>query len=81
MLAFISKKGKILEKDAREIVGQIIRGCKYLIEHGIIHRDIKPANIIRSGNTWKIADFGFAIRSSKQIRTKYNVGTPLYMPL
>lgn len=51
-----------------------------MCEMGVIHRDLKPANILRSGNKWKIADFGFAIRSDSEIKTKYNVGTPLYMP-
>lgn len=55
-------------------------GYKYLSQNNIIHRDLKPANILRFGNKWKIADFGFAIHSQTEIKTKYNVGTPLYMP-
>jgi serine/threonine protein kinase len=51
-----------------------------LCHHSIIHRDLKPANILKSGSKWKIADFGFAMRSVAEVRTKYNVGTPLYMP-
>jgi serine/threonine protein kinase len=59
----------------------IIEGVKYLIEKGILHRDLKPANILNCRNRWKIADFGFAINYEGEIKTKYNVGTPLYMPL
>lgn len=61
-------------------MSHIISGYKYLISCGIIHRDLKPANILRTGNIWKIADFGFAIQSGNEIKTQYNVGTPLYMP-
>jgi len=43
---------------------QISEGYKYLLNEGIVHRDIKPANILRFGNTWKIADFGFAIKKT-----------------
>jgi serine/threonine protein kinase len=48
---------------------------------GVIHRDIKPANIFRGEKSWKLGDFGFAIMSEGEIKTKQNVGTPLYMPL
>ena len=51
--------GKILE-----IVQEIIEGVKYLQSMGVIHRDIKPANILKGKNGWKIADFGFAIKSN-----------------
>ncbi len=54
---------------------------KYLLRKGILHRDLKPANILNNRKNWKIADFGFAIYSEGEIKTKYNVGTPLYMPL
>jgi serine/threonine protein kinase len=47
---------------------------------GILHRDLKPANILNNKKNWKIADFGFAIYSEGDIKTRYNVGTPLYMP-
>lgn len=62
-------------------MNQIITGVKYLMGKNIIHRDLKPANILKSSNGWKIADFGFSTISSKHMKSKYNVGTPLYMPL
>ncbi len=58
-----------------------MEGTKYLIEKHIIHRDLKPANILKGDNGWKIADFGFSIFSEGKMKSKYNVGTPLYMPL
>jgi serine/threonine-protein kinase ULK/ATG1 len=48
---------------------------------GVIHRDLKPANILRGDRIWKIADFGFSIKGRDEVRTRQNVGTPLYMPI
>ena len=61
-------------------MSDVITGLKYLCQLSIVHRDLKPANILKSDKIWKIGDFGFAIKSQSEIRTKYNVGTPLYMP-
>lgn len=61
-------------------MNQILSAYRYLARLGILHRDLKPANVLRSGKVWKIADFGFAIRSGSFV-DELNVGTPLYMPL
>jgi len=37
-------------------------GFKNLVDKGYIHRDIKPANALVKGNTFKVADFGFATK-------------------
>ena len=42
---------------------EVIEGYRYLISKNVLHRDIKPANIIRGRSNWKIADFGFAVKS------------------
>lgn len=62
-------------------MSDVIDGVKYLFKMGVIHRDLKPANILRGDRVWKIADFGFSIRGREEVRTRQNVGTPLYMPL
>jgi len=44
-----------------------------------VHRDFKPANIfLTSSGTPKIADFGFAIKSSKPFKD-ISIGSPIYM--
>jgi serine/threonine protein kinase len=81
LMDYINQKKKIGESIAVDIMQQILSAYKYLLEEGIIHRDLKPANILRIGNKWKIADFGFAVKSRFEFKDRINVGTPLYMPL
>ena len=77
----LDRKINLSQEKIIDITQQIIEGLKYLFQKGIIHRDIKPANILKGKNGWKIADFGFAIFSDTEIKSKFNVGTPLYMPI
>lgn len=77
----IQQKKTLPENEAVEIMKQIITGYSNLYRHSIIHRDLKPANIfIREGDV-KIADFGFAMKSTDGRKyCTYNVGSPIYMP-
>ena len=77
----MTKKGRFGEESAASIMSDVIEATKYLMAMGVIHRDIKPANILRGEKIWKIADFGFSICGREEIRTRQNVGTPLYMPI
>ncbi len=70
----------IPEWRAIDLMEQIVNGCRYLVEQGILHRDLKPANVLRAGSTLKIADFGFAVKGKKTLIDTMSVGTPLYMP-
>lgn len=80
LLGHISKRGKLSEQEAIDIMRCVVGGCRYLMENNIIHRDLKPANILKSKEGWKIGDFGFAVKSVGDLKARYNVGTPLYMP-
>lgn len=64
LLTHLSKRGKLSEVGATEIIREVVDGCKYLVSQNVIHRDLKPANILKGKTHWKIADFGFAIKSS-----------------
>ncbi len=78
----IKQRRTIPEKEALDILTQIINGYKEIYRFGIVHRDLKPANIFFTNITAKIADFGFAIRGSDlKKNSNYNVGSPVYMPL
>lgn len=60
----IVDRGNYSEKDAANIVKQIVEAVKYLHEHEIVHRDLKPENLLSAGEgeneVVKVADFGFA---------------------
>lgn len=81
MLEYIARKGRLSEEAAGAVMAEVIEGVKYLMKLGVIHRDLKPANILRGDRIWKIADFGFSINGRDEVRTRQNVGTPLYMPI
>jgi serine/threonine protein kinase len=75
---FDNIKYNIKPSEIKSFVIQLNNALRYLKDNNIIHRDIKPKNILLSGNTIKLADFGFA--SDKTI-DMYNTvcGSPLYM--
>lgn len=82
-LAKMIKTRKTLpEREALEILKEIINGYRGINRFGIVHRDLKPANIFFSEGKVKIADFGFAIQNADlRKNSNYNVGSPIYMPL
>jgi len=60
----IVERGMYSEKDAANIIAQVVSAVDYLHENGIAHRDLKPENLLVEGeedeSKVKIADFGFA---------------------
>jgi len=76
-------KGKVSEREATDLVRQILVGVEYL--HNtlhIAHRDLKPENILlkpdSKGHAIKIADFGDASIFTEKILMTECVGTLLY---
>lgn len=58
---YISKKGKLSEKEAVKISIQVAEALKHAHTNKIIHRDIKPHNILLTEDgIAKVTDFGIA---------------------
>ena len=61
---FKKRKFNFSERQASNIMSQIVSGIKYLHQYGIVHRDLKPDNImITQQNDFgiiKIMDFGLS---------------------
>jgi calcium/calmodulin-dependent protein kinase I len=60
----IVERGMYSERDAANIILQVVSAVRYLHENGIAHRDLKPENLLSAGEEEneivKIADFGFS---------------------
>ena len=71
------------EKDARDILHDILLATKYCHEKHIIHRDIKPENLLfdkfHEHAKLKLADFGTAIVIDDSTILTEQVGSPPYM--
>ena len=50
----------IPESDILLVLACLLKGQLSLIKHGVIHRDIKLENVMKSGDIWKLGDFGLA---------------------
>lgn len=84
----IVEKGNYSEKDAANIVNQIIKGVAYLHDKGIAHRDLKPENLLCSEDSDKqqyspfrvvIADFGLSKIFDADTPLETSCGTPDYV--
>ena len=79
----IKSKGSYQEKDAMNVMKNLLLALDYLHNQGIIHRDLKPENLILASKendyALKIADFGLA----SEIKTGENLflrcGSPGYV--
>jgi len=76
----IVKRGSFGEKDASQLLLQVIRGIGYLHENGVVHRDLKPENILCSLDLSRIVvgDFGLAKVFGRGELLKSTCGTPAY---
>jgi calcium/calmodulin-dependent protein kinase I len=77
----IVARGVYTEKDAAQVVKQILEAVSYMHENGIAHRDLKPENLLLlspTSNVVKITDFGLSKDfGSGQLKT--SCGTPDYV--
>lgn len=60
----ICSMGKFTEKDAVDLIRQVLGAINYLHERGIVHRDLKPENLLYltpdADSQLVLADFGIA---------------------
>jgi len=79
----IVEKGNYSEKDASNIVKQILEAVKYLHGHGVVHRDLKPENLLCSETASNIhiyvADFGLSRVFHEREQLSTYCGSPEYV--
>jgi len=78
----IVEKGSYTEKDASDIIKQILEAMKYIHDKGIVHRDLKPENLLfyspDEDAKIMISDFGLSkMEGSGDMSTA--CGTPGYV--
>lgn len=76
--SFLTKRGKVPEKEAITLLQQILKGFKEMVDNDLAHRDVKPENTLIHNNVMKVADFGFSCKTHGRMMTE-QMGTPLYM--
>jgi len=78
----IVDRGNYSERDAANIVKQILEAVRYLHKEGIVHRDLKPENLLSAGEgeseVVKVADFGFAKNFGEE-KLVTSCGSPGYV--
>lgn len=85
IIEHIDKEEMYSEREAAEIISQIMSAIEYCHSKGICHRDIKPENILclqKEGdieNHLKVIDFGLSQETSVQQILKSKVGTAYYV--
>lgn len=61
----VKEQAQFCERNAAEVVKELMGIVKYCHEMGVVHRDIKPENILLTeSGRMKLADFGLATRLS-----------------
>ena len=85
IIEHIQSKTMYSEKDAAEILKQVMSAVEYCHNNGICHRDLKPENLLylnpggEKGNPIKVIDFGLSQIISPAKRLKTKVGTAYYV--
>jgi serine/threonine protein kinase len=60
--------------------GVLLSGLRHCHSAGVYHRDLKPENVLLDGNfRFRIADFGFAVKSAASTLLRTTLGTEMFM--
>jgi len=77
----IVSRGVYSERDAANVIKQILEAVSYMHQNGIAHRDLKPENLLcggSDGSVIKVTDFGLSKDFGKG-SLKTSCGTPDYV--
>ncbi|XP_069489375.1 calcium/calmodulin-dependent protein kinase type 1G isoform X2 [Ambystoma mexicanum] len=78
----ILERGVYTEKDASDVIRQVLDAVKYLHDSGIVHRDLKPENLLyltpEENSKIMITDFGLSKMEGNGIMSTA-CGTPGYV--
>ncbi|CAH3193330.1 unnamed protein product [Porites evermanni] len=79
----IVEKGNYTEKDASDLIRQILSAVDYLHDKGIVHRDLKPENLLYyspdEDSKIMISDFGLSKTEDDDSMMATACGTPGYV--
>ncbi|MCW3039324.1 MAG: serine/threonine protein kinase, partial [Solirubrobacterales bacterium] len=74
----LREEGRLVVKEAVDLVIQACAGLAYAHRNGVVHRDVKPGNLLRSDEgVVKLADFGIAKALSAEESSITQVGSVL----
>ena len=85
IIEHIQSKTMYSEKDAAEMLQQVMSAIEYCHNNGICHRDLKPENLLylkqgaEKDNPIKVIDFGLSQIISPEKKLKTKVGTAYYV--
>lgn len=79
LFEYVTKKGKLKEKEAKRIFQQVVSVIEYCHKRDIIHRDIKAENILLDENkNALVGDWGFAGLANPECKFESSCGSLNY---